>query len=115
MDHLIDTADELVLLSKEGIIINDVGSMNEVAKLLNGICNGFFADITEDGDFKEMYQDINEYCKRPINEWRAKLKRDYFSSPWSVIALIAAFLVLCLTIVQTACALMEATKKESTP
>lgn len=107
MDHLIDTADDVKLLTKDKIIENDVGSMKKTANLFNDMCRGLVIDISEDEYFDHLYKEINEYCKRPVNKWRTMLMRNYFSNPWSISAFVVASLLLCLAIVQTICSLME--------
>lgn len=48
----------------------------------------------------ELYGKVNAYYDSRWNRWRAKLKRDYFSNPWTIISVIAATVLPGLTVVQ---------------
>lgn len=96
MDDLIDTSDDVALLMKSNIIENNIGSAEEVAKFFNEMCIGLtFYQYKSD-----MYKEINNYCDRKYNKWRAILIRDYLNSPWAVISLLGVFILLGLTTLQ---------------
>ncbi|KAM5571132.1 UPF0481 protein [Rosa sericea] len=44
---------------------------------------------------------VNKYYKVRWNQWLARLKRDYLSNPWKITSLVAAFILLVLTLLQT--------------
>ncbi|KAK1279526.1 hypothetical protein QJS04_geneDACA004578 [Acorus gramineus] len=48
-----------------------------------------------------MIVDVNKYCNSKTHRWRAVLARDYFNSPWAIISVVAAFILLGLTLLQT--------------
>lgn len=105
MDDLIDTANDVALLTKSKILDNNLGSKEEVAKLFNDMCIGLVVD--ENHYLAKMYEEINNYCNRKYNKWRATLMRDYVSSPWSIISVLAVSFVLCLAAVQTVCSIIQ--------
>ncbi|KMZ65938.1 hypothetical protein ZOSMA_305G00150 [Zostera marina] len=100
MDDLIDTADDVTLLTKNKILDNNIGSVEEVAKLVNEICIGLSHNKNHHY-LVEVYNEINSYCGRPINKWWAKLMHNYFDSPWTIISLFGVCVLLTFTIIQT--------------
>jgi len=63
--------------------------------------------------YSELYCEVNAYCRRPCNRWRAMLKREYFGNPWSIISLMAAFLILVFTFSQTLYSIFSYYKRPS--
>ncbi|PRQ38189.1 hypothetical protein RchiOBHm_Chr4g0411021 [Rosa chinensis] len=51
--------------------------------------------------YDELCAEVNRYYEVTWNKWLEKLKSEYFANPWTVISLIAASILLGLTIVQT--------------
>lgn len=110
MDSLINTAEDVKLLIKNGIIVNSLGEDHLVADLFNNL----HKEVIEDGRdfyFADICKDLNEYSKDWVHQWRSscfhqlnELKNKYFSNPWSAISFLAATVVVGLTIAQTVCA-----------
>ncbi|KAL5574236.1 hypothetical protein UlMin_023833 [Ulmus minor] len=101
MDCLINSPKDVELLRHRGIIENMLGDNEYVSLMFNKICSYVVTEISTDSDFDGLCQDINEYSARRRNKWMAKLQRQYFSSPWSSISVLAAIVLLGLTTVQT--------------
>ncbi|XP_077239896.1 UPF0481 protein At3g47200-like [Tasmannia lanceolata] len=97
---LINTSDDVQILVEKGIIENVMGSEKEVVELFNNICNNIFIDIRE-SYLAEFFQEVSIYCANSCNKWRAKLMHDYFNNPWSFLSLVAATVLLILTLFQT--------------
>ncbi|KAF3774562.1 UPF0481 protein [Nymphaea thermarum] len=76
MDALIDTAEDVSFLGKEGILKNSLGSDEAAAKIFNKF-------------------GIHGMCDPSI-------RQTYFTNPWTILSLIGALLLIFLTIVQTA-------------
>ncbi|KAL3746900.1 hypothetical protein ACJRO7_015785 [Eucalyptus globulus] len=57
--------------------------------------------LPKDFYFSGLCAELNEYYRIPWHRWKATLKRDYFNSPWSIISVVAAIILLLLTLVQT--------------
>ncbi|KAI3959505.1 hypothetical protein MKW92_014191 [Papaver armeniacum] len=78
MDSLINSADDVALLRKQGIISNYGGTY-----------------------YSDCITDINKFYKKRRHIWKATLKREYFKSAWAIISVFAAVLLIALTIIST--------------
>ncbi|XP_057478177.1 uncharacterized protein LOC130765702 [Actinidia eriantha] len=56
--------------------------------------------------YSQVCQKLNDHCKKSWNKARAKLRRDYFYSPWAAVSTIAAVFLLLLTFSQTMASLI---------
>ncbi|XP_077218790.1 UPF0481 protein At3g47200-like [Tasmannia lanceolata] len=99
MDNIIDSAKDVSLLHSKGIIQNAVGSDKAVAKLFNQLSK----DVTLDPEssLDEVHKEVNKYCRKKWNMYRANLIHTYFRSPWALLSLVAAVFLLGLTVGQT--------------
>ncbi|OVA03077.1 Protein of unknown function DUF247 [Macleaya cordata] len=99
MDNIIDSAEDVKILKCSGIVHNAIGSEKAVAKLFNEMTK----DVTPDpgSSLEEVERKLNDYCKNKWHEWRANLIHTYFRSPWALLSLLAAVVLLALTISQT--------------
>ncbi|CAI0458691.1 unnamed protein product [Linum tenue] len=100
MDCLIDTRADVELLCQCGIISNHLGEDETVATLFKRLGNqvvvhhGYFT-------YSDVFEKVNKHCGKKWYRWVAKLRHDYFTSPWALLSLLAAFLLLPLTFIQT--------------
>ncbi|KAI9123205.1 hypothetical protein K1719_006094 [Acacia pycnantha] len=100
LDRLIETAGDVELLMHYGIIESKLSGTQEVASTINRLSPGttmarrrfYFSDLCEN---------VDDYYRVPWHKWRVTLKEDYFKNPWAVISVIAAIVLLVLTILQT--------------
>ncbi|MBA0816701.1 hypothetical protein Gohar_001334 [Gossypium harknessii] len=100
IDDLINTSKDVELLRKNGIIHNLLGNDEAVTQMFNKLCD--FISFNDKGFYyKDIASQVNEHCKRKRNIWKAKLKKDYFNTPWSPISFLAALVLLLLTMLQT--------------
>ncbi|WVZ51356.1 hypothetical protein U9M48_002508 [Paspalum notatum var. saurae] len=99
MDNIIDSAKDVALLSTSGIIQNAVGSDKAVAELFNSISKDVV--IEPDSALDAVQRQVNAYCRKPWNKWRANLIHTYFRSPWAFMSLAAAVFLLVMTVMQT--------------
>ena len=99
MDYIINTSKDVALLRKKGIIEHAFGSNEEVATFFNQLTSGTLEYRTP--EMTRMYKDVDDYCKTKRHRWREILMRDYFGSPWTAISLVAAVILLFLTLIQT--------------
>ncbi|KAI5354999.1 hypothetical protein L3X38_007894 [Prunus dulcis] len=53
--------------------------------------------------------ELNNFCRSSWNKWKANLRQNYFNTPWASISVIAAVVLLTLTLVQTVCSVISAT------
>lgn len=106
LDSLIYDRKDVEVLVNHGIILNSPGSSEDVYRLFSNISKGttysrgsfYYADVC---------RRLNEYCGTPWNRWKAILRQDYFSNPWSMISTIAAIVLLILTVIQTYCDIVQ--------
>ncbi|KAL5698009.1 hypothetical protein ACHQM5_029098 [Ranunculus cassubicifolius] len=106
MDSLINTPDDVALLRSCGIIYNYLGSDEDVCRLFNNITKGVYSS-PQKSNYIGIIKDVNAHCNRRWNLRMAHLKRDYFNSPWTIISLIAALVLLICTIVQAVCSVIS--------
>ncbi|XP_068647108.1 UPF0481 protein At3g47200-like [Aristolochia californica] len=99
MDNIIDSAKDVSILHAKGIIQNAVGSDKAVAKLFNHLSKD--ATLDPESSLDVVHKQVNDYCKKRWNEWRANLIHEYFRSPWAFLSLLAAIYILILTAAQT--------------
>ncbi|RWR92931.1 UPF0481-like protein [Cinnamomum micranthum f. kanehirae] len=100
MDCLINTAQDVEILSSKGIIEDALGSEELVASHFNSMARGTI-NYTEDFYLSDVCNDINRYSKRCWPKLRASLVHDYFNNPWAIISFLAALFLLLLTMTQT--------------
>ncbi|XP_052879755.1 UPF0481 protein At3g47200-like isoform X3 [Gossypium arboreum] len=106
IDGLINTSKDVELLRKSGIIDNLLGNDEAVTQMFNKLCD--FISYNDKGFYyKDIASQMNEHCKRKRNIWKAKLKKDYFNTPWSPISFLAALILLLLTVLQTIFSLLS--------
>nr|GMD03797.1 UPF0481 protein At3g47200-like [Ipomoea batatas] len=100
MDDLINTEKDVNLLRLKDVFVNGLGDDKEVTLLFNNLNKGVIYS-TDDFYYKDVCKELNRHCKKPRNVLIAKLRRDYFHSPWAGISTFAAILLLTLAITQT--------------
>ncbi|KAK3118975.1 hypothetical protein QOZ80_9BG0711660 [Eleusine coracana subsp. coracana] len=100
MDNLIDTAADVRLLCSNRVIVNLLGSDEELATLINKILSKQVG-LSDNTPIHDVHRQVSDHCKKPWNKWRATFIHTYFSNPWVFISLIAAVILLVATIMQT--------------
>ncbi|CAK9173721.1 unnamed protein product [Ilex paraguariensis] len=100
LDNLIDSPKDVDILCRRGIIDNWLGDGEVVSNIFNKITD---AVTTPNNHFHyaEIFTKVNIHCNKRVNRWMAKLRRNYFNSPWGVISIAAAIILLLLTATQT--------------
>lgn len=104
MDSLVNSASDVAEFRRHGIIVCAGPTDEEVAQLFNRIGRRVFIPFDQfipSDQFDELSRKINMYCNRRRNRWRANLMHSYFNTPWAIISVIAAAVLMLLTIVQT--------------
>lgn len=100
MDNLINSEEDVRYLHYRGIIEHWLGNDDEVADLFNKLCLEVVFDMN-DSYLSRLSEQVNSYYNHKWNSWRASLKHKYFSNPWAIISLVAAVVLLVLTLAQT--------------
>ncbi|XP_078154168.1 uncharacterized protein LOC144549329 [Carex rostrata] len=105
LDSLVNTTEDVMILQQCGIINNCLNSDEELIDFFNQICKGMVVDNNH--FLAELFAKVNNYCKsswsKRLERWNRHKKqfiKDYFSSPWTAISLVAGVFVVLLTFVQ---------------
>ncbi|CAI9092828.1 OLC1v1028168C1 [Oldenlandia corymbosa var. corymbosa] len=102
MDDIIDSDKDVDILRCHGIItVNAVGSDDILAKLFNTLSKDVPLDLYSNNPVNIVRRKAAAYTREPWNKWLGNLRHTYFKNPWTAISLIAAIVLLGLTIVQT--------------
>ncbi|KAG1328014.1 UPF0481 protein [Cocos nucifera] len=99
MDCIIDEAKDAQLLHLRGILVNRLSTDKALAGLFNKLCNEIHYS-SNNNHLADLFMEVHGYYNSKFHKWRADFKRNYFSSPWTIISVIAAVLLLLLTIEQ---------------
>ena len=107
MDRLVNTPKDVELLVKYGIVENRLGDNNEGSTLINKLADGVIME--PDGFyFANIFKNLNVYYNTSWHKWKANLKQNYFNTPWAIVSVIAAVLIIILTIIQAVCSIISA-------
>ncbi|KAL9373622.1 hypothetical protein Peur_033242 [Populus x canadensis] len=97
LDSLIQDVEDVKVLQSEGVFSIFVREQ-EVADLFNQMSRNLVPNPYAYSDVKRL---IELDHKSMIKKWVAEWLHDYFSSPWSFIALVAATFTIVLTVIQS--------------
>ena len=100
LDNLIDTAEDVAILRRSGILQNLLGDDSEVAKVFNDLGKRVFLDVQRNS-YRNVYTAVTNYCEASHHRWRANLVQKYFSNPWSIFSLLGVVIIIVFTITQT--------------
>ncbi|KAJ7960614.1 hypothetical protein O6P43_021032 [Quillaja saponaria] len=100
MDFLINTAQDVEILVRKGILVNWLGDNDAAANLFNNLLKNIIQPNYHE-KYLRLYDDLNAFYNSPINKGMATLNRDYCNTPWKKVATVAAIFLLLLTAVQT--------------
>ncbi|CAN4118505.1 unnamed protein product [Withania somnifera] len=98
MDSLIDHADDVKELRSKGILLNFLGSDQEVADLFNEIARDL---VPNPHAFVDVKYKIEKHYNNKGKIWMAEWKNTHFTTPWTVFAFIAALFVIGLQVTDT--------------
>uniref|UniRef100_A0A6N2M6E6 Uncharacterized protein n=1 Tax=Salix viminalis TaxID=40686 RepID=A0A6N2M6E6_SALVM len=113
MDCLINTREDVQILRHCGIIVNGLGDDEMVCNLFNKLCTNIIR--SNRFYYAQLFEQVEKHCARRRNVWLAKLWRNYFNSPWSLISFIAAVSLLVLAFLQTLFTIMSYSKQTLQP
>ena len=99
MDSLIDTPEDVAILTKAGVLENHLGSDERLVKLWNDMCITVWNRPCEKWD--NMIRDILHHYENPWRPMYVEFREKYFSRPWLTISLLVAFLLLLFSLLQT--------------
>ncbi|XP_057789334.1 UPF0481 protein At3g47200-like [Salvia miltiorrhiza] len=105
MHCLIRSTKDIEILRCSGIISNYLGGDDNICLMFNRLGTNFLIR-SSNFCYSDVFVSLNKHCGRRHNKWMAKLRRNYFNSPWSVIKFVAAAVLLLLTLTQTVFAIL---------
>ena len=101
LGFLINTSQDVNLLVRKGVMVNLLGNTDAAKTLVNNlVTNIIYADMNN--VYSEACIGLNAFYNKPWHNWKATLRREYFSTPWRIVSTIAAVILLVLTLLQTA-------------
>ncbi|XP_054782724.1 UPF0481 protein At3g47200-like [Prosopis cineraria] len=109
-DHLIDTEKDVELLVQKKIIKNFLSDNNAVAFMVNGLCRNF-VPISSNHDYVKLCEDLNDFYDKRTNKYKAIFRHEYLRTPWKIASLVAAILLLFLTLIQAVCSVIALFQK----
>ncbi|RWR75426.1 hypothetical protein CKAN_00380600 [Cinnamomum micranthum f. kanehirae] len=101
LNSLIYNADDVKELRSSNIMLNRLGSDEEVVNLFRELATNLSPDVNA---YSNVTHGMEKHSQRSFNRlrmWIGQFIRIYFTSPWTAISLTAAISVIFLTLVQT--------------
>ncbi|XP_008800266.1 UPF0481 protein At3g47200-like [Phoenix dactylifera] len=98
LDCLIDRAEDVRELREKEILINALGSDEQVAELFNEIATDLAPDYRA---YVQVLTGISDHRKAKFKVSIFRFLDTHFSSPWTAIAFFAALVLLALSVIQT--------------
>ncbi|XP_059428773.1 UPF0481 protein At3g47200-like [Corylus avellana] len=98
LDTLIDHPADVKELRNAHILHNLLGSDKEVSQLFNDIATDL---VPNPKTYADVKNGIQKCYDSKWKTWIAQAIHDHFSSPWTFVGFLAAFLALALTVLQT--------------
>jgi len=95
LDFLVDTEEDADLLIKSKVIVNRLGESDDVAKLINKLCQGI-AEVSS--CYNRLAEALNEYYDSCYNKSKAFLRRQYFKNVWIGTGTVVGLIVLFITL-----------------
>ncbi|KAJ4826968.1 hypothetical protein Tsubulata_008834 [Turnera subulata] len=96
MAYLVSTDSDTELLEHKGIIENHMGGWENASFLFNDMSKQV---VLGDFHLAQLCRELNQYNRTAWDKYETTLKRVYFRTPWTVIALIASCALLLLVLV----------------
>ncbi|VAH55152.1 unnamed protein product [Triticum turgidum subsp. durum] len=109
LKDLVDTAYDVHLLVRNGVLEHDLANDNAVVRLFNGLTRDVTRNWENQLAYMKVREDVESYCTTHrrsncvrlfLNESWAYLMTKYLRNPWTVLGLVTATLLLVADIVQ---------------
>ncbi|OAY65026.1 UPF0481 protein [Ananas comosus] len=101
MTQLLSMPDDVTLLARRGIIVDQLRSDKGVSTLLTKLSKDIVFSFNYYYYLKPVHQSIEEHYQMRLKRWMAWLWQNHFSNPWLGLAAIAGTFILLCTVVQT--------------
>jgi hypothetical protein len=98
MDSLIDTVEDVAVLTKAGVITNLLGSDERLVQMWNDMCINVV--IRPSRAWVDLSNDVWDHYKTCWRHWAVEFIDTYFSRPWYSVSLIVGFFLLGSSIAQ---------------
>ncbi|KAK3218151.1 hypothetical protein Dsin_012121 [Dipteronia sinensis] len=98
MDSLIDHAEDVKELRSIGILLNFLGSDQQVADLFNQIADNL---VPNPHVYAHVKNKLERHYRNKIKIWLSEWLHTHFTSPWTVLAFVGAIFALVLSVIQT--------------
>ena len=98
MDSLIDTPEDVAILTKAQVIENYLGSDEKLVEMWNNMCTNIV--IRSCGRWDNMKCNVMQHYHSPWRSMYVEFREKYFSRPWLTASVIAGVLLLLVTLVQ---------------
>ncbi|XP_022959754.1 putative UPF0481 protein At3g02645 [Cucurbita moschata] len=108
MNGIIDTDEDVELLTAAGIIRNHLKSNAEVTKLWNGMSKSIKS--TKVPFLDKAIEDVNKYYSSRWKVKASKLVKKYVFGSWPFLTLLATILLLALTALQAFCSVYSCSR-----
>ena len=102
MSYLLRNPKDADLLIQSGIIGGT--SSERLSTTLQSVSKNSL--VGHSFSYGHVAKDLRAYCKSPWHSWKANLKQNYFNTPWASISVIAAVILILLTVTQTICSII---------
>ncbi|KAG9451944.1 hypothetical protein H6P81_004848 [Aristolochia fimbriata] len=105
--EFIRSAEDVALLQANGVIMTQTSSeavLDDIRKLsrdINFVPYKLHLPFKAMEELEKFYQTKTNKWNRRFREWRLHLQQTYFRNPWTLISVVAAFILLDLTVTQT--------------
>ncbi|KAI5355063.1 hypothetical protein L3X38_007958 [Prunus dulcis] len=106
MDRFVNTAKDVELLVKYGIVENMLGDGNAASTMINNLADWATLNYN-DFYFAALCEELTKYCSSTWHRRKANLRQNYFNTPWAAISVAAAVFLLVLTVIQTVCSIIS--------
>jgi len=106
MGLFLGASKDVEILVENRIIENRLSSKEEVVQLFYNLQKENLVSA-DDFLFKGRIKDLNAFCKKPWNKWKANLKQKYFNTPWAAVSVSGAVILLILTVMQSVCSMLQ--------
>ena len=100
MDSLIDTQEDIAILTRAKVLENHLGSDERLVQMWNEMCINIWEGSYPD-EFKSMIKDIMEHCRIHWRVLYVEFCAKFCSRPWLWMSVFAAMILLILSLLQT--------------
>ncbi|XP_062019593.1 UPF0481 protein At3g47200-like [Rosa rugosa] len=107
LNILVNTPKDVALLVKHDIFENKLGDFKKGCTMIKNLGDRVNIVASKEFYYAHLREQLNKHCRRSWHVWKANLKQDYLNTPWATISVIAAVVLLILTLIQTVCSIIS--------